>query len=739
MTNFKKAIDVPYTASWWASTATVALLSSAILVSDVHAKDVTFDEIIVTAQRRAERLQDVPISMVALGMDQLSEAGVVTTRDLAMAVPGVIIANNGNSFVPTIRAISSRGVGPGDDPSVGTYIDGAYTPTLFTGFSRLLDVERIEVLKGPQGTLYGRNMTGGAVMIHTRAPSTDELTGKFSGEYGINFNTFRASAYLAGPLSDTVSFSIAASHSQQDDHLNNISPGASFSEFGNVKDQAARVKIQYNPQGSDTEIFLTVDWAKTYNEETYGLSPFPFGRSQFAPIPGVVVSHSKDDVSLSRLSWLDSDTFGITLNASFDLGDVMFTSITNFRSVDGRINTDLDRTSFPLGFTTGPAEWTNFGQELNLAGDFTEDLSWIAGVFIWRSDAFLRQLVAFGDDRSLTTEPYDPETAYGRAGADRQGDVDSQSEAAFAELRFEATDKLTLTGGIRFTTEVKDFTFENFLTDGSTVDEHSWDNFSYRVVGQYSLNDDAQVYASYTTGFKSGVYNATSEAVNLAHPEEIGALEIGLKAQITPKLGIAMAVFDYDYTDLQFSAWNVGPLGAALVLLNAADAKIRGAEINMTWSGAQLQLNGGLAWTPTAKYSSFPTALVYTDNIATGGNLATQEDISGSRMIQAPKVTANLGGSYTIPISKGNIEIGMQMAYNSGFFFGLAESAEEESYVRINSRITWALPDDAYRISLWATNLTDTRNTIYANQGAPHDVFAFDRGREVGIRLEAGF
>ena len=698
------------------------------------------DEIMVTAQRRTERLQDVPITMVSLGVDELVEAGITTTRDLAMAVPGVVIANNGNSFVPTIRGISSRGVGPGDDPSVGTYIDGAYTPTLFTGFSRLLDVERIEVLKGPQGTLYGRNATGGAFMLHTAAPSTDVVTGKISAEYGVNFNTFRASAYVSGPLSDTLSYSVAASHSQQDDHLNNISPGADFTEFGNVEDQAARLKLQYNPKDSDAEIFLTVDWAESYNEETYGLSPYPFGRSLFAGIPGVVVSNSKDDVSLSRLSWLDSDTFGATLNGSFTLGDVSMTSITSFRSIDGRINTDLDRTSFNVGFTTGPAEWTNFGQELNFAGDFTDQLSWVGGVFVWRSDAFLRQLVAFGDDKSITTPPYDPATAYGVRGLDRQGDVDTQSEAAFAELRFEATDDLTLTGGVRFTTETKDFTFQNFVTGGSTVDENSWDNVSYRVVGQYKLNDNAQVYASYSTGFKSGVYNSLSETVNLVDPEEIGALEVGFKANLAPGLDVAVSAFDYNYDNLQFTAWDVGAAGASPVLLNAADAQIRGAEMNFSWAASsQLKLNGGLAWTPTAKYTSFPGALVYDDNPIAGGNLAAQRDISGTRMIQTPKVTANLGGSYTVPISSGDLEFGGQVAYNSGFFFGLNETAEEESYVRVNSRITWALPGGNHRLSLWANNLTDTRNTIYANQGAQQDVFAFDRGREVGVRIESGF
>lgn len=695
-------------------------------------------EIFVTAQKREERLQDVPLTVTSLDGEQLTSAGVVTTRDLGMVVPGVIVTNNGNSFAPTIRAISSRGVGPGDDPSVATYIDGAYNPSLFGGFSNLLDIDRIEIVKGPQGTLYGRNTTGGAVNIATRDPD-GPLTARALVDYGVEFNTIYLAGYMAGSINDSWSVGIAASHRQADDFVRNISPGAAFQELGNIRDDAARIRLQFEPPGSSGKVFLTVDWADFYNEATYALVPFPFGRSQFAAVPGVVLPSSKDEISLSRKSWLDGSTLGATLNARFDIGPINVSSISALRRIEGRINTDLDRTSFAGGWTTGPSKWVNFSQEINVSGEIGDKIDWIAGVFIWRSDAYLRQYIAVNDDRSITREPYDPEFAYGRTGFDRQGDVDSQSEAIFSEVTYALTDRLGVTGGIRYTMERKDFTFRNFLSGATTVDDESWDNVSYRIVGKFRIADDWQSYLSYGTGFKSGVYNALSEVVNLVDPEEIKAWEIGIKGTPTRRLRVSLSAFSYKYTDLQFTAWNVSPAGTSITLLNAADAKIQGAEFEVAWSGPSLVMNAGLAWTPTAEFSRFPTALVYDDNPVTGGNLAVVRDISGTRMIQAPKLTANLGGTFTIPTGRSSVLLSANMVYNSGFYFGLNETAQEKEYVRANGRITWVAPGENLRVSVWADNITDERNAVYANQGGPHDVFAFDRGREFGLGAEFRF
>lgn len=695
-------------------------------------------DIIVTAQKREERLQDVPLTITSLSSEQLTSAGVVTTRDLGMVVPGVIVTNNGNSFAPTIRAISSRGVGPGDDPSVATYIDGAYNPSLFGGFSNLLDIKQVEVVKGPQGTLYGRNTTGGAVNISTREPD-GPLTARALVDYGAEFNTIYLAGYVAGSISDSWSVGIAASHRQADDFVRNISPGAAFGEHGNIRDDAARIRLQYEPPGSSAKVFLTVDWADFYNEATYALVPFPFGRSQFRAVPGVVLPSSKDEISLSRKSWLDGSTLGATLNARFDIGAINISSITALRRIEGRINTDLDRTSFPGGWTTGPSKWVNFSQEINVSGKIGDKVDWIAGVFIWRSDAYIRQYIAVNDNRAITREPYDPEFAYGQPGFDRQGDVDSQSEAVFSEVTYAFTDRFSLTGGIRYTMERKDFTFRNLLTGASTVDDKSWENVSYRIVGKFRLTDDWQTYLSYGTGFKSGVYNALSQAVNLVNPEKIRAWEIGVKGTPTRQLRVSLSAFHYDYSDLQFTAWNVSPAGTSITLLNAADAKIEGAEFEVSWSGPSLVMNAGLAWTPTAKFSRFPTALVYDNNPATGGNLPVVRDISGTRMIQAPKLTANLGGTYTIPTGSSSVLLSANLVYNSGFYFGLNETAREKEYFRANGRITWVAPGERLRLSVWADNITDERNTVYANQGGPHDVFAFDRGREFGLGAEFRF
>ncbi len=303
------------------------------------------------------------------------------------------------------------------------------------------------------------------------------------------------------------------------------------------------------------------------------------------------------------------------------------------------------------------------------------------------------------------------------------------------------TDKLHLTLGIRYTDEEKEYQYENIF-DASADESESWDNTSYRVVGRYDFSQSANVYLSYSTGFKSGVYNAYGlPTTGPVKPEEIEAWEFGAKARVA---GITLtgAVFAYDYTDIQVQGQTFLPDGTWVVTLNnAAEAEIEGIEL--TASGAltdSLSFNVGYSGLPTAEYSDYSGAQVFVFNEMTGGtDSVVPFDATGSRIIRAPRHQFNAQLLYETLVADGNLRASVSYSYNDGFYWQPGDLTPEDSFELVNAKVSWTEPGDRYTFSVWGENLTDELYSVYTATTAAGIADAYAQPLQVGVGISARF
>jgi iron complex outermembrane recepter protein len=724
----------------FASVSTAALLGIGLpaMAQDAAAQssDATeVGEVVVTAQKRAERLTDVPISVVALTGRELVSGGINTTRDLTQVTPGMTAPSTGYALQPAIRGITSQGSNAGEEANVSTYVDDAYMPAQYSGLMQLRDVERVEVLKGPQGTLFGRNSTGGAIRVVTREPSQQRRL-EINAGYGFDIKERQVDLYASTGLGETLAASISLFYLRNEGILDNIAPNSPTGDrTGREDDIAGRLKLKFTPNDMFSYT-LSLDAGRSRNSAPYALAPRDGNIANLA-LPGAIDPHDKPfTVSQSTDTDLEVSGYGATGTGVIDFGPVTLKSITAARHTDGSFASDADRTNLPLGAsTTNPDLFytDNFSQEFQLSSDTDGPLRWIGGMFFYDAESV----------QGFEIWASDPGGVLGSSFAGR---VKTQSFAPFGEATYTFNDRFSITGGIRYTHESKDFDYRDLFRSGGlplrkSADSRTWENVSYRAVAQYKFTPDMNVYASYSTGFKSGVYNSSSFAINVVEPEEIKAIEVGFKGRVSPNLFLTAAAFHYAYDNLQFASYDNSPGILIVRLTNAAKAEVIGLEGNadfrlgQNWSGQV-----GVSWIPKAEYTDFPGAVVFprrTDGLP-GNTTLAPFDASGTRMIRTPEFTLNAGLTYRTPLWGGDGEAGVNYYYNSGFLFAPGEVnplAEQDSYNIINARLSWATADGRYKFTVYGENLTNDWYGTYENNNALGDAIGFSRPRVIGVRI----
>ncbi|MCB1641510.1 MAG: TonB-dependent receptor, partial [Xanthomonadales bacterium] len=468
-----------------------------------------------TAQKRAERQLDVPMSISVVGGSKLAVSGVVATGDLQQVIPGLTTVNNGLGFVPVIRGISSQGTSPGDESNVSIYVDDVYIGAPMAGLFDLADVERVEVLKGPQGTLFGRNATGGAIRVVTRLPSFLPQ-GSFSVDYGFKYNEWKSSAYLTGGITDTLAGSISATLRQGDGYIEGIGPNEGRN-FGKPDNYLVRGKLLYQP--SDTWTFqLSLDALETDNDHVAAVWP-PAGVN---PFPGSTPSQPYRYAGSTEPKQLVDGT-SAALDVTWE-GSEFFTlrSITAYRELDLDYQSDIDRTDLSSVALHLTQYQDSFSQELNISSVEGSQNDWVAGFYYYDSDAGNPFWSVIGGD-----------SPNGNPISSFRSRVETSSYAVFADYTWNASEQLHLTLGARYTSESKDFSYHRLV--GAPLDvvrDEDWSSPTYRAVVRYDLGTDSNVYASLSNGFKSGVYDAYSPLGVPVDPEEVDALEVGWKSRI---------------------------------------------------------------------------------------------------------------------------------------------------------------------------------------------------------------
>lgn len=704
-------------------------------------------DIVVTAQRREERLSDVPIAISVIGGDMAQAQGVVNSRDLGTVTPGLVSGQAGYTFQPSIRGITSTGTSAGDEANVALYVDGVYYAAQGATAFNLGNIDRVEVLKGPQGTLFGRNATGGAIRVVTSDPSYDpEL--RINNSVGLSGAQSRElSLYASTGITDRLAINFTGYHYNDDGYLKNADPAFQDRKQGSLHTYTLRSKLLWEA----TDNFRVVV-AADYGKSTSGVeltTTFIDNINGFKNVVGVIPALGDLEVSTNEQNFLRGKNYGGYVNAEYKADKFTLTSITAARVSRIGASLDNDRTNLPINRSIYQVDTDTFSQELNFASDFGGPFDMVAGLFYMHEKAgnpffntFAAPLVAVGDGTRRLNGPLAQTSSI-------RDYVYDDSYSAFGEGTFHLTDTLSIVGGLRYNFEKKRAVTSNLRVPGSAVveTEGDWSNLSYRATINYKPAPDTLVYFTHSTGFKSGVINAAAYTYPKPHdqvrPEKVKAFELGLKTKLGP-INIATSAFYYDHKDIQLTTNNALSAEAGVVginiLQNAARAKIAGVDLDVNGKiTSRLRLNAGVSWLPKAEYSDFPNGIHYEPAAGGLGAVAIASDLSDTRILRSPKATENIGLTYTMDVAGGDLALSGNYYHTSSLYLVVGEGSKQPGYDLVNFDASWTDPSGHYTIGLWGRNMTNEAYFIsgLANSGGFSAVWA--KPREMGLRFNLNF
>jgi iron complex outermembrane receptor protein len=664
------------------------------------------EEITVTAQRREQSLQQTPVAVSALTSDQLAEQGITSLQSVAKSVPNLMmqpISANPSAMQVGLRGgIEQTGGLIVSEPAVALYVDDVYRARLQGANMQLGDLERVEVLRGPQGTLYGRNSFSGAVKLVTRTPSSQDEWAEVSGGFG-SFSEKRAAFSWGQGLSESLGASVSAMYrDQQDGYIENP---ARQENMGAERNVLVRGKLSF--RNDPLKIDFTASYSKDDND---GWIPLAVS---FVP-PSVPMSAAQglsSDQAVPRVgtdpyvtvypqpSRGETETTTATLDVTRDFGAVSLRSITAWVDLNDYFRFDLagGRITAPGVYATGfdrqsDASATQYTQELQLLGSAANDrLDWIVGAFWFREKADQ----ALTDNLPMYFLPNLTPTIL---------DTETESLAVYAQATWKFTDSLSGTVGIRRTEDDKQFLGSIQTGFGSPVprttvtQDRTFSATTPKLGLDWKINDDVFAYASFSRGFKAGGYNGlavfNANAFRAVYePQEVDAIEVGLKAEwAESRLRTNIAIFDNDISDLQQTG-AVG--GGSFAVQNVGDASVRGIEAEITWlpiDGLRIYANLGYS---DAKYDRLvPTsrALLY----------------GATHLPLLPEVTNQIGFSYERPLGAAlRLRLGADAAGSSSYFTELQNIMKVEAYTRYDAYVGIGSADGRWTATLSGRNLTD--------------------------------
>jgi iron complex outermembrane receptor protein len=749
-------------------------------------------EIVVTAQFRAQNLQDTPLSITAVNAGLLESRSQTNISQVANQAPNVTLIPAGAVFGPSIGA-SIRGVGqfdfnPAYEPGVGLYIDDVYYATLTGGVFDLLDLDRVEILRGPQGTLTGRNSEGGAIKLFTKKPSADE-GGFIEGSYG-NRNKVNLRASADFKLTDTLFGRIAGVYKQQDGYIDQLDYGCvnpnnpegipahstagncRVAKLGETSHQAIRGQLRWNPSDK-FDVTISGDYAHedrtnagevlTFADDVSGVDanglPVNPGTAFNSPsfLCGKYCNYT--DYRNGAFQAQNRSLFkggGVSANATWHFNDTLsLTSITAYRRYLATFGTDDDFTPNPFIEAEGDNRLRHhfFSEELRLNGKVGDFAEFTLGGFYSKQKTtyYTRQDIGY----IVQGTPGAPGAALQFIGNDP---VKADSKAVFGTVILHPTDALTLTGGLRYTKESKDYTFSRRDYDGGPVSglaaafglgaldgltsRYRGDKIDYRASIDYRLSPQILAYATISTGFKGGgvsarPFNATQALQGTFKPETLTNYEIGLKNDLFDRrLRVNLSGFINRYKDIQIpladcTNFGGGPCG---VVANAGNARFKGVELEVTAEPID-----GLSFDGSASYlkSKF-TSL----NPAVGANLRLTDPATPS-----PRWKWSWGVQYEADLgTAGSVTPRFDMSYNGKMYEGRAIGGAQyflPAYTLANARLTWRNENKDLSISAEATNLFNKYyynaifSAVYAFTGTAYEQVG--RPREYGITINKKF
>jgi iron complex outermembrane receptor protein len=685
-------------------------------------EDTATGDIVVTARRTDERLQRVPSSISAFNERALDRIQAQDTTGLQGAVPNLnIVQGRGSSNATNIFI---RGIGQPDalqtfDPAVGVYVDDVYLSRIRGNQLDLLDVERIEVLRGPQGTLYGKNTIGGAIKFVSRKPG-DELHAEGSASIG-SYSQFDLRGNISGPLSEGISAGVSIMRSTRDGFVEDRNDDREYNDRDSF---GVRGALAFTPS-SNVRIDLTADYshddaALNVGRPVNNLVTFSGGILVVTDPVGSGKYKRKGETTPGFPNSTKLTHYGFAGTAAIDLTDALtFKSITAYRNLETDDYVDIDATHFEVGDVFVGVDQHQFSQEFQLA--YTGDrLNGVAGLYYLNEDIDSHQ-EAYADD---LLGPAFLNSGFLRTIDDK---LNTKSYAAYANASYEIVPAVRVSAGIRYTEEKKDYwrttsTFFSLLPAFNTTyvfapPKAKWHDTSPMVSLDWQATPDTMVYARVAKGFKSGGFNGRANTVAESteyDPETVWSYEAGFKTTIAKQLRLNGSVFYNDYKDFQarVSGLDTDPVtglpSPKLSVLNAGKLRIQGAELEASWTPVQNLLIDGQLGYLDAEYKEFADARF----VSFGGDRSFQTPAF------APKWTLRLGTQYTFDLGPtGGITVGGQTRYRSRQALAVdntlvdsdveVEGLFQSGYWVEDARIVWENASKKLALGLYANNLTD--------------------------------
>ena len=672
-------------------------------------------DIVVTAQKRSEQLQSVPIAISALDARRIKESGFHDISDLTAHVPNLQVSTLWGTSNPKLfmRGIGNNNFNQTAESKVAVYSDSVYLSAPSGQLFQMFDLERIEVLRGPQGTLYGKNATGGAVAIFSKKPGTDtDGYGRIS--YG-NYNAVEAEGGATVPLAPNLSARFAGTYKRRDGYVTDTRNNARVNDRN---EWAGRGILRWQPAGAD--VVLNVHGGgsdSTHNNSVNrGLfDPVALAAGRFVRLPadqviagkGVDILGYKDPNPDPYVNTYERDTFakikllGASLNVDIDLpGGYNLTSVSGFEQSKRHVLQDgngAPSTIFTIDW--GPSTFREYQQELRIASPAKDRLNWVAGIFAFHEKGSVHNFydlssVAFALGFDAFNQFYTQKTS---------------TYAGFGQATYKVTDKLKFTLGGRLNYEKKSLDHQTFLSTAGGVSilpgpyvnvklDKNWTEWSGRAALDYKFTDDIMAFASINRGFTSGGFNtgAFNDPLGAAqpyNPEILVSYEAGLKSSMLDhRLRFNATTFYYKYSDLQVFRFTAN---GQQFIENASNAEVYGLELEAQaritphW---ELTASTGLL---KSKYKNF---------------VRGTENLSGNRLIGSPNLEWNLLSQYTVPLGSSSLILRADLSFTGKRYYDerqLQDVSSQHGSYNLDTRVTWRSANGGLEASLWAKNLTN--------------------------------
>lgn len=698
--------------------------SPAAQAADQSAADTGIGDIIVTAQRRSESAQDVPIAVTALSGDQMAQIGLASSADLASVIPGLTISPTGVRSPIFLRGVGNNGTST--SPSVLTFIDGVYQPFDSTG-ADYSNVERIEVAKGPQGTLFGRNATGGVIQITTKNPLDWQ---GLDVQLGFaNYETYSAKLYGATLLSENAAVDVAAFYDDQQEGWGvNRFDG---SDFYTAERYGVRSKLvtEFDDSFSAT---LTGDYAYRYGQIGAGISPSTNNYTLYnAALAQSFTLPSIYDVTTDFPAFYETKEAGVALTLDKDFGAVRFLSISSYRGADETLRIDFDGTAIPFFELSREDQRRSFTQEFQLSGG-SDSLTWVGGLYYYYMNSDINGPRFSGLVGPIAFGTASPDVPFAIASEDT-----TDAYAVYAQATMGLTPDTNLTLGARYTIETREISGQTtgspvFSPGSAGAQEETFEEPNYRIAIDHHITPDVLIYGSWSRGFNAGFFNQIAPlgfndvANPVVKPEEIEAYEIGIKSDLFDRhLRVNVAAFYYDYANLQQQIYQFG----SITTLNAASAEIMGVDLDIV---ARPMRDLTLSFSANyldSEYQSYPEAPNY-DFLASGEFAAIgTRDAAGMELVGAPPFGVQAAATYTLETSFGTLDTTANVNYQQRQYADPQNEFEIPERTLLGLTEQWTSPDGASTITLWIKNLTDeeydvsysllTPVGLVGNPGAP--------------------